>query len=332
MNIRELAKEAGVSVATISRVINHPETVLPETRERVQAIIEKYQYNPKPVTRGKRSVAFIVPIMAHSEELIRGIQSVLSPKGILVNIIESSFVHGGTAACIQAAAAAKNIGLLVAGEPGLSLEGMPKEIPLVLIGHYHQPKNYSVCYINYREGAEKMVAHLTAMGRRRIWLLQSRSDYPEKEQITEGFRQAVRELALPEAECRILESEDSVAGGYRTCREIILAKKPPEALFSVTDAMAFGVMKAAREENIPLPQDLAIAGFTGSETAAVVEPGLTTMEHPTERLGAVSARRLIELIEDSALYQVETHEIVLKSKLIIRQSCGNRKEIYELFE
>ena len=109
MNIRELAKEAGVSVATISRVINHPETVLPETRERVQAIIEKYQYNPKPVTRGKRSVAVIVPAMAHSERLIRGIQSVLSPKGILVNIIESGFVHGGTAACIQAAVAAESI-------------------------------------------------------------------------------------------------------------------------------------------------------------------------------------------------------------------------------
>lgn len=61
-------------------------------------------------------------------------------------------------------------------------------------------------------------------------------------------------------------------------------------------------------------------------------PALTTMEHPLDRLGAVAARRLIELIEDSALYQVETHEIVLKSKLKIRRSCGNRKEIYELFE
>ena len=131
---------------------------------------------------------------------------------------------------------------------------------------------------------------------------------------------------------RILEANDSVAGGYRTCREAILTEEPPQAVFAVSDAMAMGVIKAAREENIPLPDGLAVAGFTGSEAAAVITPALTTMEHPLERLGAVAARRLIELIEDSALYQVETHEIVLKSKLKIRRSCGNRKEIYELFE
>ena len=108
--------------------------------------------------------------------------------------------------------------------------------------------------------------------------------------------------------------------------------KVKESRVAVSDELAMGVIKAAREENIPLPEGLAVAGFTGSEAAAVITPALTTMEHPLERLGAVAARRLIELIEDSALYQVETHEIVLKSKLKIRRSCGNRKEIYELFE
>ena len=111
-----------------------------------------------------------------------------------------------------------------------------------------------------------------------------------------------------------------------------MTEEPPQAVFAVSDELAMGVIKAAREENIPLPEGLAVAGFTGSEAAAVITPALTTMEHPLERLGAVAARRLIELIEDSALYQVETHEIVLKSKLKIRRSCGNRKEIYELFE
>ena len=125
---------------------------------------------------------------------------------------------------------------------------------------------------------------------------------------------------------------ESVLEGNRICREEILTEEPPQAVFAVSDELAMGVIKAAREENIPLPEGLAVAGFTGSEAAAVITPALTTMEHPLERLGAVAARRLIELIEDSALYQVETHEIVLKSKLKIRRSCGNRKEIYELFE
>jgi len=155
---------------------------------------------------------------------------------------------------------------------------------------------------------------------------------PENAAITAGYRQAAAALGLTDRQCRVLEAEDSVVGGYRICREEILTEKPPQAVFAVSDELAMGVIKAAREENIPLPEGLAVAGFTGSEAAAVITPALTTMEHPLERLGAVAARRLIELIEDSALYQVETHEIVLKSKLKIRRSCGNRKEIYELFE
>ena len=304
MNIRELAKEAGVSVATISRVINHPEAVLPETRERVQAIIEKYNYDPKPVNRNKRFVSLIVPAAARAQGVLLGVQSVLAPKGILVNLVETAQVPGGAAACLQAVIAAKPIGILVAAESTLSQESLPTDVPVVLLGSYDQLENCNICGINYRDAAEKMLAHLYAMGHRSIWLLQSDQSYPEKAAVTAGYRQG----------------------------EAILTEEPPQAVFAVSDAMAMGVIKAAREENIPLPDGLAVAGFTGSEAAAVITPALTTMEHPLERLGAVAARRLIELIEDSALYQVETHEIVLKSKLKIRRSCGNRKEIYELFE
>ena len=332
MNIRELAKEAGVSVATISRVINHPEAVLPETRERVQAIIEKYNYDPKPVNRGRRVVALLVPSAARAQGLLRGVQSVLAPKGILVNLVETAPPSGGTAACIYATAAAKPIGMLIAGEPSLAPEVLPAELPVVLLGSYERLESCNICGINYRDAAEKMVSHLYAMGHRSIWLLQSCGDAPEKAAITAGYRQMMAALGLIDRQCRILEAEDSVAGGYRICREEILTEEPPQAVFAVSDALAMGIIKVAREENISLPEELAVTGFTGSEAAAVITPALTTMEHPLERLGAVAARRLIELIEDSVLYQVETHEIILKSKLKIRRSCGNRKEIYELFE
>ena len=332
MNIRELAKEAGVSVATISRVINHPEAVLPETRERVQAIIEKYNYDPKPVNRGRRVVALLVPSAARAQGLLRGVQSVLAPKGILVNLVETAPPSGGTAACIYATAAAKPIGMLIAGEPSLAPEVLPAELPVVLLGSYERLESCNICGINYRDAAEKMVSHLYAMGHRSIWLLQSCGDAPEKAAITAGYRQMMAALGLIDRQCRILEAEDSVAGGYRICREEILTEEPPQAVFAVSDALAMGIIKVAREENISLPEELAVTGFTGSEAAAVITPALTTMEHPLERLGAVAARRLIELIEDSVFYQVETHEIILKSKLKIRRSCGNRKEIYELFE
>lgn len=330
MNIRNLAKEAGVSVATISRVINHPEAVLPETRERVQAIIEKYHYDPKPVNRSRRSVMLLVRSAHRSEKLLSGIQSVFAPKGIIVNLIETEALPGGTAACIQTACMAKPIGLLIAAEPELPQEALPADLPVVLLGSYPQIENNNICGIHYRYAAEKMVSHLHTMGHRSIWLLQSSQSYPEKEEITAGYRAAMAASGLGSP--YILEAEDSIAGGYHIFREKIYAHEMPQAIFAVSDALAMGVIKAAREENISLPEELAVTGFTGSDAASVITPALTTVEHPLERLGAVAARRLIELIEDSALYPVETHEIIMKSKLKIRQSCGNRKEIYEQYE
>ena len=106
----------------------------------------------------------------------------------------------------------------------------------------------------------------------------------------------------------------------------------PQAFFAADDGIAVGIMKAAQEEKLAVPRQLAVAGFTDSEMATVVCPALTTVEHPYERLGTVAARRLIDLIENSELYDIETQEIVLKSKLKIRKSCGNKKNIYEQFE
>lgn len=213
MNIRELAKEAGVSVATISRVINHPEAVLPETRERVQAIIEKYNYDPKPVNRNKRFVSLIVPAAARAQGVLLGVQSVLAPKGILVNLVETAQVPGGAAACLQAVIAAKPIGILVAAESTLSQESLPTDVPVVLLGSYDRLENCNICGINYRDAAEKMLAHLYAMGHRSIWLLQSDQSYPEKAAVTAGYRQAAAALGLNDRRCRILEANDSVAGG-----------------------------------------------------------------------------------------------------------------------
>ena len=122
-------------------------------------------------------------------------QSVLAPKGILVNLVEFSPLSGGIAACIQAAAAAKPLGMLIAGEPSLPPEALPAELPVVLLGSYDRLENCNICGIHYRDAAEKMVSHLHTMGHRSIWLLQSSGESPEKAAITAGYRQAAAALA-----------------------------------------------------------------------------------------------------------------------------------------
>lgn len=340
LNIREIARQAGLSIATISRVINHPETVAPETRERVLGILESCNYSPKLAAKPPRkktgAVVLIVPVLPRYYGILAGIRQVLQANGYQLTICETSGFRGGENGSIRAVAASRPDGvILVRGSEAPPELGPLRQagIPVVLIGKCADAESENNCSINFQDAAAKLTAHLIDMKYTRIALVQTEADYPEKPQITAGFLQALAAGGLDAGGCPILETEDSVRGGYIVLKEMLAEGEAlPQAFFAADDGIAVGIMKAAQEEKLAVPRQLAVAGFTDSEMATVVCPALTTVEHPYERLGTVAARRLIDLIENSELYDIETQEIVLKSKLKIRKSCGNKKNIYEQFE
>ena len=106
----------------------------------------------------------------------------------------------------------------------------------------------------------------------------------------------------------------------------------PEAIVAQHDEIAFGIVKAAREKGIQVPQEMKIVGFDNSQLSAMVTPELTTVEQPTFRLGILAGRRLFDIMEDHEYFDIEVQEIALKGRLKIRRSCGNQKSIYEEIE
>lgn len=340
LNIREIARQAGLSIATISRVINHPETVAPETRERVLGILEACSYSPRLINKTPRkksgTVILVLPALPRYFGVLSGVRPVLQANGYQLMICETGGFRGGENGCVRTIAAAKPDGvILVRGsETTPELEPLRQDgVPVVLVGKCADTDSENNCSINFQEAAAKMTAHLAGMKYTHIALVQAEAGYPEKPQIEAGFLQALSEEGLDAARCPILEADDSIRGGYVTLKEMLAEGAPlPQAFLAASDEIAIGIMKAAQEEKLAVPRQLAVAGFTDSEMATVVSPALTTVEHPNERLGTVAARRLIDLIENSELYEIETYEIVLKSKLKIRKSCGNKKNIYEQYE
>ena len=121
-----------------------------------------------------------------------------------------------------------------------------------------------------------------------------------------------------------MHTPNTVQGGYERVRELLRAPDAPDAFFCASNEMAFGALRAARELGVPVPERLAIAGFTDSPVATLSEPPLTTISQPIRQLGAVTTRMLLDRIETPPDAELQPQEIVLQPRLCIRGTCGSR--------
>lgn len=340
MNVREIAKLANVSIATVSRVINRPEVVLPETREQVLAVMRKVGYSPAPHAGGgaqPKAVGLLVPDAEDylAIRLMAGIESVAARREHAVYLCSTK---GGPDRERQAIAGAleQRMRELVIYTNTLSAEDAAdlqrRRVPFVLVGRSEAAPRHNACYINYEEGGYRMVRHLLELGHQKFLLLCEAGSPNIEARMWEGLCRARRELMTGPGGDRVLHAEGgSIRAGYDAAREV-LAGERPDAVFASSDELALGLMKALQENGVGVPGQIAVTGFTDSPVAGVVTPELTTVEQPTHRLGMVAARMLFDLIDDESLLDGTPQEIVLLPKLKVRNSCGNRKPINTLFE
>ena len=208
-----------------------------------------------------------------------------------------------------------------------------RQVPLVLARKYDSAPTdrYNCCYINFAEASYRMTRHLLEMGHRRIGLMFENVSQQFMNSFCQGWELALKEEAAPREASLLLNAPNSMAGGYAKTMELLDAGEMPEAVFCASDEQAFGVLKAAHEKGVRVPEELAVAGFTDSPMSNLCDPELTTIDLPIYRLGIIAARMLFDVIEDTGS-EVTPGEVVLQPKLRIRRSCGNEKPINVLFE
>ncbi len=341
MTIAEIAALAGVSPATISRVLNHPEVVQPETRERVLAVMEACNYSPSWFARGLRlgkpgMIVLLVPGIENTffQMAASGVETVASSKQYTVVLCatqgdakrESDYLLRMADRQVDGMILANS--LLGAGQLKVLSD---RGIPSVHIGKRIDGACRHLCYIDHEEGVQKLMQHLFLLGHRRVALLLDPLAQILEEQARIGVSRAMQQA--PEgAKPLFYTAENSVSGGFNTVKQMLAEHTLPDAVIAGSAEQTMGVVHAAQFHSLGIPAELAVASLSDAPVCSILVPPITSIAQPVKRLGMMAARMLFDIIDGTELAEELPQEITLKPKLQIRRSCGNIKYIYDSLE
>jgi LacI family transcriptional regulator len=325
--IKDVAREAGVSIASVSRVMNGHNNVQPETRDRIAAVIDRLRYSPhlgarELITKRSHVIGVLLPDLYGEffSELIRGIDT--AARAQKLHLLLSS-AHGDAAEMVTAIQAMRGRveGLLIMAphlDTSLLSERLDAAIPVVFMNSKVQDATPSLSIDNYR-GARAMVRHLVACGHRSIAHLSGPIDNFDSHQRLRGYRDELA-ASLPKAAPMILSGDFTETSGYAAGRRLATATPRPAAVFAANDMMAIGCLAALDQAGIDVPGQIAVAGFDDIPLAAFVRPALTTVRVHIAELGRDALRQLAATIEGTDL--TPAIEQLPQPEPVVRESCG----------
>ncbi len=326
--IRDVARAADVSVASVSRVLNRHENVRPALREKVQAAAAKLGYVPHAGARSlslarSNAIGVVLPEL-HGEffsELLRGMDREASERGLQLLL---SNMHADPARGVEALHTMRGRvdGLVVMAphiDPDQLFGQLPPGVPAVLINcaPHHQPR--PELRIDNIAGARMMVDHLVATGRRHIVHLAGPAGNIDAEERLAGYRAAMADAGLPPFVERGTFLEDS---GVSAAERLVERGDGVDAVFAANDMMAIGALMAFRRAGIAVPDRIAVAGFDDIPLARLISPSLTTLRIDIAQLGERAVARLIDQIDGA-----DDHNIELRAPtLVVRDTTSPRKD------
>jgi LacI family transcriptional regulator len=326
--IKDVAREARVSVASVSRALNGGTGVTAATSERIRAAADRLQYIPHAaarmlITRRTHTVGALLPDL-HGEffsELIRGIDLAARARGLHL-LVSSS--HDGVE---EAAAAVRSMrgrvdGLLILSgrvDAAFLRANLPKALPVVLLNSGVTSAALSVLNVDNHAGAAAMVRHLLSAGHADVALIAGPEDNFDARQREQGYRAAMKRHA-PHAPLTILAGDFTEASGYRAGRELLARKIRPQAVFAANDIMAVGCLLAFREAGVRVPQDIALAGFDDIPITRYVTPALSTVRVRIADFGRLALELLADRLEHPG--QQSPCADTLGFEIVVRETCG----------
>ncbi len=324
----DVARLAGVSSATVSYVINNgPRPVSAETRARVLDAIQRLGYRPNAVARNLRrqrtsTLGLILPDAQNPffAQVAEGIQRVALEHGYILIQCHSDFSEERELQFVETLYVERTAGVLwfpTSGNAEPARQLAKYQVPLVLIDRL--TPGLAAPYVvtdNFR-GGFLATQHLIECGHTRIGCIARPSDLSHSQQRIRGYLKALEDHALAIDESLIVRSGYRPEAGRLAALELIQHSPRPTAIFAYNDFMAIGALRAAYEQGLRVPEDLAVVGFDDIPQAAMACPSLTSVSPPKSELGERAAQMLIELIDGKT---PDRTEIVLDVELIVRES------------
>lgn len=325
--IIDVAKRAGVSAMTVSRVINADASVRPENREAVEQAIRELSYTPNVAARslvGSREmrigVVYSNTSAAFMSEFLTGVFEEASALGAQLILCKGRDGRLPTPEAIEELIASGVRGVILAPPLGESpmVTGKLRQaaLPMAVVGGA-SPDAISV-RIDDRQAAYDMTRHLLALGHRRIGFIIGNPDQSASAERLSGFHQAVREAGG--AETMVVQGDFSYASGLMAGEQLLSAPVPPTAVFASNDDMAAAVVSVAHRRHLDVPEDLTVAGFDDTTVAVTLWPPLTTVHQPVRDLAAEALGLLTSEIQGGP--NAERGVRILPHGLVERQSTA----------
>jgi DNA-binding LacI/PurR family transcriptional regulator len=327
--MREVAQLAGVSVQTVSHVVNQTGSISSQTRRRVQQVIETLHYRPHPIARSMRTretrlIGLLVlditnPVLSHIASEIEAAAHASGYRVLLYNARHDARLEQQS---LESFAERLVDGLIIvnAVDQNRTFEWLKKgAIATVLVDCLATASLPSVAMDN-QQGAYLATKHLIELGHKDIAHLPGALSLEVARQRLAGYRQALKDFKLAKREWVMTPVNDlwDYGAGYLSTQQLLKRKKRPSAIFAAGDQMAIGVYRALAEEGLKIPEDMSVVGFDDIEAARYTTPPLTTVRQPLKDIASQAFGLLLELLNGTK--NSNNPQIILPPELILRSS------------
>jgi DNA-binding LacI/PurR family transcriptional regulator len=329
-SIRDVARRAGVSSATVSRVLSGNESVDANLRDRVMTAVHELNYRPNKVARSLRvqkstTIGLVIPDIQNPFYLsiVRAVEDVAYEAHYRIFLCNSDediekealylnqLVDENIAGVILSPAREENT--MIANQ----IRRFAESTPVVVLDRQLRGVALDTVLTNNQEAAYGLVSHLISNGHRSIGAILGVSDITTGRERLDGYIRALSDHGISLVPERIIQVIPKEGNGYTAARQLLSLSEPPTALFTGNCELTAGALRAIRDLDLNVPYDIALAGFDDMQWNVIVQPGITAVAQPTYELGRMAANLLMERIENPSL---PIREVVLKSKLVVRES------------
>ena len=326
--ISDVARKAGVSKTTVSRVLNHPELVNEETKLRVRSVMEELSYAPSILAQGMRaqrtrSFGVVIPDFKNLAyaELLENIEIAARHHGYTVIMCSTEIDPEREKEYINKLIQRQVDGLIMCWYKSVSenrdfLTKLAKKLPVVIMDQPSQGLPLSSVYTDGYKGIGRLTRHLIQCGHSKIGIIRSLTKYPVGNSRYEGYLAALQEGGIGFDQDLVVKSEWTSTGAAEAT-ERLLQRSDPTAIIAVTDLMALGVLKCLIDNGYRVPEEIAVAGFDDISFSSLISPRLTTVAQPFDRMAWEATEQLIRRIENR---HVRNRDIELENRLVVRES------------
>ncbi|PSL41459.1 LacI family transcriptional regulator [Planomicrobium soli] len=326
-NIQQVAKQAGVSVATVSRVLNGQNKVASKTKQKVEEAIKELNYEPSMLGRNLRNsesriMLILIPTISNPFyfEIIKGIENMALSQNYSILLCETDSKPEKEDIYFDLVRKKMADGI-ISMDPAVNVETLKElaeKYAIIQCSEYGGGIDIPYVTIDSEEASYRAVKHLIQIGHRKVALINTDEKFSYARERRAGYQRALAEYGIPVIDDYILYTQQlGFEHGQQAMKKVLALPDRPTAVFAVSDLLAIGALKEINAAGLDVPEDMAVVGFDKIDFSNMTNPTLTTIAQPMYKMGTIAARMLIDLLKGE---QVDS--VILEHELIIRESTS----------